>query len=252
MSQPSANNATVGHPGDDMAGHVAKSEWLCRAVAGRDLANVPLYIVPQSSLPKQAGSAKHCYGYTTPSLDLYLRDHISGWRGRGPCMVINDIALAQDFATEDLDYATAKLVLHELAHILDRPVVFAERRDAPAAKIKFEAMVVADAGERPPREELPRYFGHEFDFIRVCLHLVFRAQRIGLPIKPAALCAGFRYGLSHASEYAEALDDEPARCVGMLFREIAATSPPPAFLQLWIQDMVSYEHRFSLLKGVPK
>jgi hypothetical protein len=252
MNQVTPDNATAGQPGDEVATAFANAERLCRTVAKRDLAGVPLYVVRQSSLPQQAGSGDHCYSYTTPSLDLYLREHIPHWRSRGPCMVINDVALAEDFAAEDLDYVIAKTVLHELAHILDRPVVFAERKSAPPAKIQFEAMVVADASARPPREDLPRYFGHESGFIRVALHLSHRAQRHGEPIKPAALCAGYRYGLSHASEYAEALGDEPERCVDMPFREIAATSPPPAFSQLWMQDLVSYENRFSLMKGVPK
>jgi hypothetical protein len=44
--------------------------------------------------------------------------------------------------------------------------------------------------------------------------------------------------------------DEPARCTDMLFRDIAATGPPPALLRLWAQDFVSYHNRFSHLKGV--
>ncbi len=97
MSQLTPNNTPVGHPGGDMAALLAEAEWLCQAVAGRDLAGIPIYMVPQSSLPPDWGSADRCFGYTTPSLDLYLREHISEWRGRGPAVVINDVALAEDF-----------------------------------------------------------------------------------------------------------------------------------------------------------
>jgi hypothetical protein len=226
-----------------------QAESLCRAVAGRDLNEAPFYLISQSSLP--AGCiGEHHYGLTSPSLDLYLAPHIPNYRGRGACLVINDIALAEDFDVEDLAYLVPAFVLHELAHILDRPVVFADRTGVDEQRIIFEGLVVADATSRPPREDLPAYFGHEAGFIRVALHLQHRAEQAGVAIAPAALCAGSRYCLSHASDYQDALGDEPARCADLLFRDIAATNPPPAFSQLWIQDLVSYEDRFSLLKGV--
>ena len=75
---------------------VGCAESLCRLVARRDLAHVPLYIVPQSQLPSVCGTAKHCHAYTTPSLDLYFRDHMRSWRGRGPCMLINDRGVYED------------------------------------------------------------------------------------------------------------------------------------------------------------
>src|SRR5690606_4370689 len=71
MSQVTHQNATAGHPGDDMAKTLADAEALCRAVAGRDLDGIPLYLVPQSILPPECGSGDHCYAYTLGSLDLY-------------------------------------------------------------------------------------------------------------------------------------------------------------------------------------
>ena len=68
MSQVTQQNATAGHTGDDTAKILADAEALCRAVAGRDLDGIPLYLVPQSILPARCGSGDHCFAYTLGSL----------------------------------------------------------------------------------------------------------------------------------------------------------------------------------------
>jgi hypothetical protein len=143
-------------------------------------------------------------------------------------------------------------VLHELAHILDRPALFEDRIGVDPNRLLFESLVVADCTKCPPREDIPHYHGHEAGFIRIALHLCHRAEQAGIAIAPAGICAGHRYGLSHASDYQDALGDEPARCTDMLFRDIAATDLPPAFTRLWAQDFVSYHNRFPHLKGVSR
>jgi hypothetical protein len=220
-------------------------EAFCRDLAGTDLGQLPLYIVPQSTLPPQCGSGNDCYGYFTPSLDLYLRDHIPNFRGRGPCMVINDVALREDYNDEDLDYVTHACVLHELAHILDRPLVYPEPVNVDPQKLIFEALVVAKATGRPARVEVPRYYGHEVSFIRIALHLVHRAQQLGVAISPAAVYASHRYGVSHISEYLDALGNEPTNFADRTIRQIVAEDPPRAFAELWNSDLVAYQQRFS-------
>lgn len=116
---------------------VANAEVLCRKIAARDLAGVPLYIVCQSALAAEFGRAAGCDGYTTPSLDLYLADHIPRYRGRGPCFVVNDLMLRED-RTDDLDYWFTAIALHELAHVLERPAPFEDRTGENPNKIKFE------------------------------------------------------------------------------------------------------------------
>jgi hypothetical protein len=249
MSQVTQQNATAGHPGDHGANPLAKAEALCRAVAGRDLGETPLYIVAQSTLPPGYYAGDHHLAFTLESLDIYLRDYIPNYRGRGPCMVMNDLALAELYEPEDHEYLTQQFALHELGHILDRPALFEDRTGVDPDKLLFEALVVADCTKRPPREDIPLYHGHEVGFIRIALHLCYRAQQAGFDAYHAALCAGYRYGLSHASLYLEALGDEPARCAGMLFRDIAKTKPPPAFSSLWCDDFIAYHQRFPLQKG---
>ena len=220
-----------------MAAALARAEELCHAVASHDLGETPLYIVSQSDLPEGFGSGDPCYGYTTPSLDLYLQDHIRDWRGRGPCMVINDLALREDHLSDELEYPTCAYVLHELAHILDRPALFQDRTGVDPKRLIFEKLVVASATQRPARTDLPPYFGHEHAFIRIAIHLCHRAGRNGISVAPAVVCAGYQYRLSHAARYQEALGDEPRRCVDLSFREILASPAPRPFLDLWRADL---------------
>lgn len=223
---------------------IERSQRLCYAVAGRDLGDTPLYLVRQSTLPDGHFAGEHHYAFTTPSLDIYLRDYIPSYRGRGPCMLLNDLALVEDYDPIDLDFVVPGLVLHELAHILNRPALYEDRTGVDPGKLLFESLVVADATKRPVRGDLLAYHGHDASFIRIAVHLCYRASLAGFRIAPTAICGGLRYGLSHASDYQEALGDEPVMCSAMLFREIAATEPPPAFRTLWATDFVAYHDRF--------
>jgi hypothetical protein len=233
---------------------IQRAERLCYAVAGRDLGDTPLYVVRQSTLPDGQFARQHHYAITTPSLDLYLREYIRDYRGRGPCMLLNDLGMADDWDGEDLAYLVLTTTLHELAHILDRPALFADRSRVDPHKLLFESLVVADATKRPVRSDLPAYYGHDASFIRIAVHLCHRASLAGVHIAPTAICGGLRYGLSHASDYQEALGDEPMLCSGMLFRDIAATDPPLAFRILWATDFVEYHDclRSQPLKGVSR
>jgi hypothetical protein len=229
---------------------LARAEALCRDVAGRDLGGTPLYIVPQSAIEWEFGNAEGCDGYTTPSLDLYLRDHIGpAWRGRGPCMVINDVVLTAELHPDDVEYVVLAAALHELAHILVRPALYVKRDCVGPDRLLFETLVVADAVKRDGPANRPAYFGHEAPFIRTALHLRHRAEVCGVRIAPALLCAGYGYGLSHAERYAIALGDEPERMTGALLRDILAADPPAAFSRLWKQDLSVYHQRFPIQQG---
>ncbi len=249
MSHLMHKNATVRHPVAHVATLLDRAEALCRAVAGRDLGETPLYIVAQSALPLGYYAGDYHGAFTVASLDIYLRDHIPNYRGRGPCMVINDLMLAEMYETEDQEYLTQQFALHELGHILNRPALFEDRTGVDPNKLLFESLVVADCTKRPPRDDIPLYHGHEIDFIRIALHLCYRAQQVGFDACHASLCAGYRYGLSHASLYLESLGDEPAHCADMLFSDIRATEPPQAFSSLWCDDYIAY-HKIPRNPGV--
>ena len=137
----------------DFSALVDKAGQLCRAIASRDLAGHELYIIRQSEITAEYGTAEGCEAYTSPCLDLYLREFIPNWRGRGPCLVMNDLALQADVHPEDLEAVVLGITIHELAHILDRPALYCERQNAEPDRLKFEALVLADEVGQPWADE---------------------------------------------------------------------------------------------------
>jgi hypothetical protein len=87
MVQLDQQNAPRVNVGERVATLCRWAEDLCRRIVPRDLGDTPLYIVPLSQIQSMLGGPCACDGYTSPSLDLYLRNDIGpAWRGRGPCL----------------------------------------------------------------------------------------------------------------------------------------------------------------------
>ncbi|MGV2337786.1 MAG UNVERIFIED_CONTAM: hypothetical protein LVR18_28125 [Planctomycetaceae bacterium] len=241
MSHVSEHNASVATVGDLWPDFMARARALCRTVAGRDLIGLPLYILLQSEVADVMGPENFSDGYTTPNLDLNLRSVIGdAWQGRGPCMVLNNVSIADEHFPEDVDVVAMSTVMHELAHIFDRPSPVDLQSLPSEERIEFETMVISNAARHEHRPLPNPYFGHEDQFIRIALHLQFRAALIGVATIPNLLCAGRRYGLSHAHRYMEAIGDEPADMLQLAFTEITQTSPPESFTHLWLSDVSQY------------
>lgn len=249
MSPHSPQDATDANVGDDSAKIWQRAERLCRVVAGRELACVPLYILPQSEMTVELGTAHH-YAFTTPRTDLMFRDQIDPWLGRGPCIVVNDLGLAEDFDPIDLLYVTLNCVLHELAHILDRPALYAEDPGDTLERMQFDRLVAIDVLNSPPRAELPAYYGHTASFIRISIHLAYRATLAGFDTKPGGIFQGHRHGLSPAAMYEEALGDEPESKSSLCMGELRDIPPPAAFSKLWQADIERYHRLHSPQEGV--
>jgi hypothetical protein len=232
---------------------IAKAEALCRQIAPHDLSDTFLYIVPQSRIPADRGGNSVADGFTEPSLDLHLQDIIGpAWRGRGPCMVINDTDLFYGHPDPlDIESTFCGIALHELAHVLMRPAPFKPRPDAEPAKIVFESLVVGHSVTIEPSvdTQVEPFAGHEAGFIRVALHLRHRADRAGVLVPMFYYCAGTPYGLSHPNRYRKALGNEPDRLADLSIREIIATPYPKAFWRLWTADVARWHSDRS---SVPK
>jgi hypothetical protein len=243
VNQEREHNATCANLGEPVANLCARAETLCRRIAPLDLAGLPLYVVPLSRIKSILGGPSVCDGFTSHSLDLYLRHDIgSSWRGRGPCMVINDLQFG-DEAPEDIERAVFAIVLHEFAHILERSWSFRDRSDAEPARLAFEAIVLAAYVQDPPNEDMPERPGlqdHGERFIRAALHLRHRAEAAGVCIGPALVCPNRLYGLSHANAYRDALGDEPVRLADARIRDVLASPPPEEFSRLWADDLAHW------------
>jgi hypothetical protein len=221
----------------------SRAESLCRQVAPLDLVDTPLYILPQSRLPDYLGGKSICEGYTAMSLDLHLKAFIgSAWRGRGACMVINDTCFSDWMDADEIELTVSAIVLHELAHILERSTNYRDRQGEPPVRIQFEALCIGDAVAREAElEEIAcPFLGHELRFIRAALHLRHRADVLGTLVPLYGYCGGNQYGLSHPSRYREALGDEPTRLADMSIRDILNTESPEAFRFLWATDMAHW------------
>jgi hypothetical protein len=250
MSQHPLPNATGRHLCDDSADLWQRAERLCRVVAAQELANLPLYIVPQSRLA-ELGFADDQHGLTCLRLDLFVREYMENYRGRGPAMVINADAIRQCNHPDDVEYIILATVLHELSHIVERPTHHAEwHADADPMRIKFDALTVAYATHEPQPVDVPAYDGHDHVFIRTCLHLAYRAEQAGVEICPNVICAGRSYGLYPATSYQRALGDEPAQLRHLKFQEILAIEPPAAFTALWQHDVARHHQLYLPPEGV--
>ena len=73
-------------------------------------------------------------------------------------------------------------MLHELAHILDRPTLYEDRHGEDPDKLRFETIVAAYGADQPPPPHLPAYWGHGEASIRIVLHLSYRAKRAGVDV----------------------------------------------------------------------
>lgn len=229
---------------------IERAAALCRAVAAGEFDGRSLYIVPQSRLPDALGGLSVCQGYTTPRLDLHLREYIPGYQGRGPCMVVNDREIREGRSDPDFEYYFLATAIHELAHILIAPRLYDEPAKETPKTIRREARKTAQyLTEEMPEGGPPPFPDHGSIFIRAALHLCHRAERNGVCIEANEVCAGYRYGLSHARRYQQALGDEPERMLDVPIARVVETTRPEAFDQLWKEDFRRYIPLQSLSTG---
>lgn len=231
MSPVTQDIATVGHTASQFAKYLTEGHDLCRQIATLDLAGYPLYIIPQSRIVDFFGKAEACYAYTAPNLDLYLKKYIDTWHGRGPCMVINDLAIAEDYDACFHEELVRNHIVHELAHVLDRPQPVPQKF-LSADRVTFESLIVASVTNTEP-STAPIY-GHALSFIRIAVHLIERANREGQDIRHAGVCRMRDYGLSPIEDYVKAIGFEVEENIYVRVRDFPP--PPIRLLELFQSD----------------
>jgi hypothetical protein len=213
------------------------AETLCRLIAP-DLQGHPLYIVPIGTLPaEEFGQSAGCLAFTTPYLDLYVKDHVA-WRGRGPAMVLSERQIADRVRHNQQAFRDEVLatIVHEAAHWLERKQLYLEAEHKTPERIKTEANITFSGADEVESRPVPARYWHDDTFIRVCAHLSYRATRLGLEVPLASLACGRAYGQYPAGAYLRALGDEPAQMINESFAEIRATAAPEPFTELWRRD----------------
>ena len=236
QTPPPAFLANVAQP---VATLCRRAEALCRQIAPLDLADLPLYIVPQSAIAAEFGNAESTYGYTMAWLDWVLCDQLGdAWRGRGPCIVVNDIAMREDLGgfIEPTFLATT---IHELAHVFARDMRFDTVPDICSNRVIFERLRLAhDVREPVPESEQARTcHQHDQRFIRAMLHLRYRAERCGATLARGLLAHDGPAIFARPIDYELALQNEQARMLDTSIRDILASPSPPAFSRLWAEEL---------------
>jgi hypothetical protein len=210
----------------------------------------PLYIVFASELPEEFRPRSENFGLTSKWLDLNLQSHLD-WRGRGPAIVLNDLAMraeAHEAAADDpklveqlIRQRLVAVALHEAAHVIDRPADYAQPVSKPVVRFARESVLAFCRGA--PSIGLPYpWYGHEHAFIRTLLHLVHRAeQHVGQRV-PLSLCfSSDTYELSSPWAYHHALGNEPQRFHQLSLSLVKDLPAPPPFVELFNSDVARYQ-----------
>jgi hypothetical protein len=229
---------------DNLAGLCTSIEDLCRRIAPQELTdNVPIYQVLQSALPARLGSLDTCLGWTSPFLDLLLREIVgNAWRGRGVAWIVNDITIRES-GTDDFETEVLSVAIHELAHVLERPSLHSEHKNPENLSFVRLATLTAKVGAdfEPSVEEESLHHGDRFQ--RVALHLCARADAAGVHVAESLVCRNRQYGLTHPAAYRAALGDEAERMFRLSFHDILATPSPERFQKLWASDLARRQSR---------
>ncbi len=152
----------------------------------------------------------------------------------GPAIVIGERLAAHD--------ATAiPVMIHEAAHAIEQYTDGSDYIPRPDGRMSFAKIERAiDMHLGTTYKERP-WIGHGPAFIRITIHLWFRAQIAGLPIMlDSCTVAGDTYGLSHPLEYLNALEScgELSRWLrwNRTLKALVNEPLPTAFAELWQRD----------------
>lgn len=182
--------------------------------------------------PHELPCPRDTSAYCILGRNIRLRDYLTArgeWRGWLPCLVVVE-------ETDDLETFLG-LLLHELSHAL--PFFELEDIEPTAADRAMQDLVALCWEKVDPYEAfaIEPWLGHEWQFLRRCLHLIHRAALHGVTVPlPAVFDAG-RYGLSGLWHYRNALGDEPQRLLGADFSTIETAPAPEEFTALWVADV---------------
>jgi len=190
-------------------------------------------------------------GVTCKELSAIARPQLERtkrWRGIRPAIWINVAALTERKQTYSPKIQQllnrARIVgtaLHEAAHVVDSGNKCTEPSEQALAKLRpnFKKYVNATPRTRP---NSCSWRGHGKQWIRLSLHLAYRARCLDLPIPASVVVNCEQYGLSPTSEYERALADEPMRMVSWTLQIIRSTKAPAAFTDLWKRNTTNHKN----------
>lgn len=214
------------------------AEQLIRCICP-DMKGIPIYLVDFQEVETTAPELRAGLnlGWTSKVCDLLLCDYLSQqgrWKGRGFAAVIQCSLLpARRYLLG--------VVLHELAHYLTFKPMQDKLPVLPERQLSLELLswlpkswALPEPDPEETSSNLPRWYGHESEFIRTASHLAHRAEQVVAAVKPMHLNFGKAYYGSLFSEltWMTTLQTELDNTAETI-REILAQAAPEQFQKLW-------------------
>lgn len=204
---------------DTPAALTAEAEALLVRIAPHELAAHPVYVIHKGDVPGEFGGGSRWGGWTSGTADLQLRAVIGErWRGRGPCLV----------ASGEDRIGFLACAVHEFAHRLHDGLIDPEPAgfDPHAAAAAGGAWLVAGVSDAHTQKH-----HHPPAFVRLVLHLGFRADKIGVPV--LGDCVGYEWLAPLSVDFFRVLYPEMTAHLGRPLADLKDIPPPPRLADLW-------------------
>ena len=180
-------------------------------------------------------------GVYLPGLDLLVEDSCpEQFTGRRRAFAIRDLEGTPELVMDQVAFDS--LIIHELSHVF-QDTCKARIDHPPAPKLRrhyavdVRRMLSHRVSEFTASVEVPAYYWHEIDYVRILLHASHRISAAGVELDDSEMFANSRYGLSPLAWFRFALGSEPADRAELPMRLAVAGDPPEAFTQLWRDDL---------------
>jgi hypothetical protein len=201
--------------------------------AAPELAGVNVYLVDSAKLSGDARPSRQVYAFTHVDLDLVVEPFVQ-WAGRGIAVVYSGAAIVEDtFDEESLRLRFLALMVHEVAHAL---------------ALEFPTAIAAElvTRERNPDDGYQAIYlrHHDERFIRAVCHLKWRIEATAGELLALTLIEHKDFG-RQLCFFARALGDEMRLFAEWPIEKVLALPLPPAFAELWREDVLDFQRKYS-------
>jgi len=225
-------------------------EQLVFDIAPLDLAGVAVYVITESPAELLSPTWLGLYSRFT---DLVAKDCLVAagrWCGRGIALLVNTGEIRKilfeqvdddpDLLEKLVHQRTLAVVLHELIHAIiehrDTPYGHeADARKAQQAVRRFCELSNDDIDDL--QTNYPPWYPHDSQWIRIMMHVAYRAERLGHRVPISLLMDSIRFAISSPWLYRNAIGNEPKRLRDLSFAQILDIQPPDAFAKTWRNDV---------------
>ncbi|WP_373651979.1 hypothetical protein [Schlesneria sp. DSM 10557] len=180
-------------------------------------------------------------GITSQDLADTLRPQIGAqWRGIGPAFCLRDDPPAADEKYSDWYSRLLQVAGHELAHCVGCFPHWCTSFNHIRQETKFQVFkedTEVDPDELPEYADHPKWVHHDWQFIRLALHVsgrLIEATKLRLPLVQLMAWSYFGYGDPWA--YLEAVSDEIQTMKHLPLSAISKSEPPKRLLDIWASD----------------